>query len=138
MTVSVQVKPAPAPNAPTYGSGTFTIHFTVPMGEPCAVTAPAGEGFIFTGEDSAYKEKPYSFTVKAAEGYDGTDMVVKVNNEVVKGENGTYTVASVSDDLIITVEGIVKKEVCSITAPTGEGFTFTGAATVYKERLRNR
>ena len=132
MTVSVQVKPAPAPNAPTYGSGTFTIHFTVPMGEPCAVTAPAGEGFIFTGENSAYKEKPYSFTVKAAEGYDGTDMVVKVNDEVVKGENGTYTIASVSDDLIITVEGIVKKEVCSITAPTGEGFTFTGAATVYK------
>lgn len=132
MTVSVQVKPSPAPNAPVVGTGTFTINFSVPMGESYTVTAPTGEGFVFSGEKTVYAGRAYTFTVKAAEGYDGTSMVVKVNGDPVEGVNGTYTVENVSGDMVITVEGIVKKEVCTITAPVGEGFTFTGAETVYK------
>lgn len=132
MSVSLQVKAASAPNAQLLGTGTFTINFSVPMGESYTVTAPAGEGFVFNGEKTAFAGRAYTFTVKTAEGYDGTDMVVKVNGEAVTGENGTYTVEAVAGDLAITVEGIVKKEVCTITAPVGEGFTFTGAETVYK------
>ncbi len=131
-TVTLQAKPVAAPNAPVVGTGTFTVNFTVEMGEVFAVTPPTGEGFTFDGEATAGKNQDYSFTIAVNEGYDESNMVVKVNDEVTEGDNGRYTVSNVTEELIITVEGIIKKEVCNITAPTGEGFTFTGDATCYK------
>ena len=130
--VTVQAKAAPAPNAHVYGQGTFTVNFTVIMGESYSVTAPEGEGFTFSGSDTVFEGSDYSFGIAVDEAYDGSAMTVKVNGETVSGTNGSYTVSDVKSDLVITVEGLVKKEVCSITAPEGEGFTFTGAASVYK------
>ena len=130
-TVSVQAKPAPQPNAPVLGSGTFTVNFSVEAGETFAVTAPIGEGFTFDGDEVARKGRDYTFKITANEGYDTSNAIVKVNGEVVDGTDGTYKVESASEELIITVEGITKKDVYSITAPTGEGFTFMGAETVY-------
>lgn len=128
MTYSFTVRMGPQ----LVASGSYTINFSIPMGEACTVTAPSGEGFTFTGKDSAYKDSAYSFQIAVNEGYDGSNMVVKVNGDPVEGDNGTYTVASVPGELVITVEGVVAKEVCNITTPVGEGFTFTGAETVYK------
>ena len=129
--VTIQAKAAPVPNAPVLGTGTFTVNFTVEAGETYEVTAPTGEGFIFVGEDTAGKDRDYTFEITANEGYDASGVIVKVNGDIVNGTDGTYKVESVSKDLVITVEGITKKEVCNITAPAGEGFTFTGAETVY-------
>lgn len=131
-TVAVQAKANPAPNVPPIGTGTFIVNFSVEMGEVYNVTTPTGEGFTFVGEAIVGKNQDYTFTISINEGYDGTDMVVKVNGEAVEGNNGTYTVTSVTEELSITVEGIEKKEICNITTPTGEGFTFAGNSTVYK------
>ena len=131
-TVAVQIKAAPAPNAPVYGTGTFTVNFSVEVGEVYDVTLPDGEGFTFDGETTAGKNQDYSFKININEGYDGSAMVVKVNENVITSNNGVYTVTDVTESLVITVEGIVKKEVLTITKPTGDGFTFTGADTVYK------
>ncbi len=111
---------------------TYTINFTVPMGDAYDISLPSGEGYTVTGSKTVYEGGTYSFKVEAAEGYDGSNMVVKVNGEAVTGNNGSYTVENVTENLEITVEGIVKKEVCTITAPTGDGYTFSGSATAYK------
>ena len=130
-TASVTVSFRPAPNAPVF-SNTFTVNFTVIKGETYAVTPPTGEGFTFEGSLDASKDKDYSFNIVVNEGYDGTNMVVMVNGKEISASDGKYTVPSVSEDLVITVEGIVKKEVLTITKPAGDGFTVTGADTVYK------
>ena len=113
-------------------SATYTINFSVVQGDSYNVSIPTGEGFSVTGNSKVYAGANYGFTVTVAEGYDATNLVVKVNGEAIEGSNGNYAVANVSGDLVITVEGIVEKERCTVTAPTGEGFTFTGAAMVYK------
>ena len=130
-TASVTVSFRPAPNAPVF-SNTFTVNFTVIKGETYAVTPPTGEGFTFEGSLDASKDKDYSFNIVVNEGYDGTNMVVMVNGKEISASDGKYTVPSVSEELVITVEGVVKKEVLIITKPTGDGFTITGADTVYK------
>ena len=65
--------------------------------------------------------------VESAMSGDGTG-----SENVSSMSDGKYTVPSVSEELVITVEGVVKKEVLTITKPIGEGFTFSGADTVYK------
>ena len=65
------------------------------------VTAPAGEGFTFSGESSVLGGSSYSFTVAPN---DGVAVTVKVNGEEITGENGTYTVENVDSVLVITVE----------------------------------
>ena len=112
--------------------GSYTINFSIPMGEECQVTPPSGEGFSFTSGGAAYKDQSYTFRVAVNEGYDGTNMVVKVNGEVLEGSDGAYTVESVSGDLVITVEGIVKKELCAVTLTAGEGYTISSSDTPYK------
>ncbi len=131
-TVNVTCKPASAGNAPVLGTGTFTVNFSVIKGEVYAVTAPSGEGFTFDGSSEASKDRDYSFNITINEGYDGSAMVVKVNGNEISASDGKYTVPAVSEELVITVEGVVKREILNITAPEGEGFTFSGADTVYK------
>ena len=114
------------------GTATYTVNFSVPVGEAVTVTPPTGEGFTFTGKESAYKDQDYTFTVSVSEGYDGTDMVVSVNGEAVDGDNGTYTVVSVSGDLTITVEGVVAKEKYSVTLTEGDGYTISSDDVPYK------
>ena len=130
-TINCSITAIIPPSRPV-ASGGYTIQFSMPMGESYNVTAPTGEGFTFTGKNTANEGSDYSFQIAVDNAYDDSNMLVKVNGEPVQAINGTYTVANVSGNLAITVEGIIKKEVCTITAPAGEGFTFTGAATVYK------
>ena len=113
-------------------TATYTINFTIPMGTAHTVTPPTGDGFTFTGADSVHEGRDYTFSVTVNEGYDGTNMVVKVNDTEVTGNNGAYTVEAVSQDLIITVEGVVPKEICTVTLTQGEGYTISGDAASYK------
>lgn len=71
--------------------------------------------YTVTGEKYAAVDGTYTFTVAAKDGYDGTNMVVKVNDTEVTAVDGKYTVEKVSSDLTITVEG-VKKIVAGLKA----------------------
>ena len=71
--------------------------------------------YTVTGEKYAAVDGTYTFTVAAKDGYDGTNMVVKVNDAEVTAVDGKYTVEKVSSDLTITVEG-VKKIVAGLKA----------------------
>ena len=71
--------------------------------------------YTVTGEKYAAVDGTYTFTVAAKDGYDGTNMVVKVNDTEVTAGDGKYTVEKVSSDLTITVEG-VKKIVAGLKA----------------------
>ena len=64
--------------------------------------------YTVTGEKYAAVDGTYTFTVAANEGYDGTNMVVKVNDAEVTAVDGKYTVEKVSSDLTITVSGVKK------------------------------
>ncbi len=94
----------------------FKVNDVDYLGKPIAVTRTVGCNVSWT-EDAAYTvtgEKlvavgsNYSFTVVANEGYDATNMVVKVNGNEVTGTDGSYTVENVSSDLTITVEGVTE------------------------------
>ena len=95
------------------------------------VTLPQGDGYTVTGAATVKEGEDYSFTVEVAEGYDATNMVVKVNNETVTAVDGVYTVKAVSADLTVTVEGVVKKSTeadtpfISIVTDSGEEVTWS-------------
>ena len=101
----------------------FKVNDVDYLSKPIAVTRTVGCNVSWT-EDAAYTvtgEKlvavgsNYSFTVAANEGYDATNMVVKVNGNEVAGTDGSYTVENVSSDLTITVEGVTKKVLKPVT-----------------------
>ena len=77
-----------------------TVGFHVSWTEDAAYT--------ITGEKYAYWGNAYTFTVAANEGYDATNMVVKVNGKEITGTDGKYTTAEVFADQTITVEGVTK------------------------------
>jgi len=74
------------------------------------VTLPEGEGYTVNGETSVTEGEDYTFTVTVSEGYDGTNMVVKVNDTQVTGSDGSYRVEAVAGHLTVTVEGVVPVE----------------------------
>ena len=95
-----------------------------------AVTLPEGDGYEVRGENKVVYGEDYTFEVIKAEGYDKSELTVKVNgNAVEKGENGKYTVKAVKENLVITVEG-AKKNTYTVTLPTSVAFTATGKNTV--------
>ncbi len=94
-----------------------------------SVSLPTGEGYTATGEATVKQGESYAFTVTLEEGYTKSELLVKANDTVLTGENGTYTVSNVQGDLVITVEG-VRKNTYTVTKPTGQGFQFQGEGSV--------
>ncbi len=89
-----------------------------------------GDGYEVRGENKIVYGEDYTFEVIKAEGYDKSELTVKVNgNAVEKGENGKYIVKAVKENLVITVEG-AKKNTYTVTLPTSVAFTATGKNTV--------
>lgn len=71
------------------------------------VTLPTGTGYTVTGDPYAPAEGDYHFTVTMTPGYSADAMEVTVNGEsVTAGEDGTYTVSSVTQALTIEVSGV--------------------------------
>ena len=94
---------------------TNTYTLTVTRAEH-SVTIPTSESYLVTGEEAAVDGADYTFKVGVDYRYEATDdFAVKVNGEVVTGENGTYTVKNVTTDLVITVEGVTKKILKPVT-----------------------
>lgn len=82
-----------------------------------SVTLPTGEGYAVVGESEAVYGEDYTFTVNAVAGYSVKDAVVKSGDVTLTGVNGTYTVANVTANVVITVENVVKlQDYVSVTA----------------------
>lgn len=97
-----------------------------------SVSIPSGEGYTVVGEANVKEGEDYSFQVNIANGYNGTDMVVKVNGNTVVKTGNVYVVNSVSGNLVITVTGVKKNapDTYTVTLPSGNGFTASGETTV--------
>ena len=97
-----------------------------------SVSIPSGEGYTVVGAASVKEGENYSFQVNIANGYNGTDMVVKVNGNTVVKTGNAYVVNSVSGNLVITVTGVKKNapDTYTVTLPRGNGFTASGETTV--------
>ncbi len=97
-----------------------------------SVSIPSGEGYTVVGAASVKEGEDYSFQVNIANGYNGTDMVVKVNGNTVVKTGNAYVVNSVSGNLVITVTGVKENapDTYTVTLPSGNGFTASGETTV--------
>lgn len=97
-----------------------------------SVSIPSGEGYTVVGAASVKEGEDYSFQVNIANGYNGTDMVVKVNGNTVVKTGNAYVVNSVSGNLVITVTGVKKNapDTYTVTLPSGNGFAASGETTV--------
>ena len=94
------------------------------------VTLPENPvGFAFNGATTVVEGKNYEFTVTISEGYKANSkFAVKVNGTVVTEAEGKYTITNVTENLVVTVEGVGK--VYNVTLPTDTvGFTVSGEAT---------
>ncbi len=99
------------------------------------VTFTTGDGYTFAGGRVVESGKDYAFTVKIADGYEkSAEFAVKANGKVLAEKDGKYTVSAVTENITVTVTGVVKKAApivkYSVTLPTGEGYTVTGATEV--------
>ena len=70
------------------------------------VTIPTGEGFTFEGSSTVKQNENYSFKIKAKAGYDISDIVVKVNGNVLPLNSNSYLYYNVQSDLTIEVSGV--------------------------------
>lgn len=87
------------------------------------VTLPEGDGYTATAQEGSaspvYAGKSYSFIVEIADGYlaDTESFAVKANGEVLTCTNSEkdvtyyYTVENITEDIVITVEGVVSDAV---------------------------
>lgn len=64
-----------------------------------------------------------SFKIVAANGYNASKAVVKANGVVLTPVNGEYTITSVTDNVAITVDGVVVSEY-TVTNTVPQGVTF--------------
>ncbi len=99
------------------------------------VTLTTGEGYTLSGDKSVEEGKDYTFTLTIADGYEkSAEFAVKANGKVLAEKDGKYTVSAVTENITVTVTGVVKKAAPivkhSVTLPTGEGYTVTGATEV--------
>ncbi len=93
-----------------------------------------GATVIPTSPDVTVKRgEDFTFRVELQEGYSKTDdFAVKANGEVLaENEDGTYTVSDVTDNQVITLEGIA-----DITAPEIEIFLNGEEATIQADEDR--
>ena len=81
-----------------------TINLTLPAIEGATTTPAAGTYEIEEGEG-------FSFVIVLDEDYDQSKPIVKVNGKVLEPDaDGVYQLTRLSDDVNITIEGIVKNE----------------------------
>ena len=95
-----------------------------------SVTLSSGEGYVLEGAATAEQGATYRFTLTIEEAYDKSEITVKANGREIFAESDgvTYTVANVTENLTITVEG-VELNTYEVKIPAGEGYTVTGEST---------
>lgn len=95
----------------------FTISEPAPEPTYYSITLPSVEGAATSPAAGTYWEtegSSFSFSLTLDPAYDQSKPEVKANGQVVSpSENGTYTIANISGDVTITIEGIAEN------TPTG-------------------
>lgn len=95
----------------------FTISEPAPEPTYYGITLPSVEGATTSPAAGTYWEyegSSFSFSLTLDPAYDQSKPEVKANGQVVTpSENGTYTIANISEDVTITIEGIAEN------TPTG-------------------
>lgn len=110
-----------------------TFNFSLAEGVSYSVTMPENPvGFTVIGNEKVYEGDDYSFSVNVSEGYDGSDMAVMVNGEIVDAVNGVFTVENVCEALEILVIGVTVKEQYEVVLNSGNGYTISSTDTPYK------
>ena len=103
----------------TANGGTVTTDVYITVMPGYSVTLPTTQtGYTLTAStDEVLWNGSVTFTFTLAEGYSKlSNFAVYVNgNEVALDDDGTYTVANVNENLVVTVEGVA-----DVTAPTAE------------------
>ena len=96
--------PDPDPDPDPTPDPELTINLTLPAIEGATTTPAAGTYEIEEGEG-------FSFVIVLDEDYDQSKPIVKVNGKVLEPDaDGIYQLTRLSDDVTITIEGIVKNE----------------------------
>lgn len=95
----------------------FTISEPAPEPTYYGITLPSVEGATTSPAAGTYWEyegSSFSFSLTLDPAYDQSKPEVKANGQVVTpSDNGTYTIANISEDVTITIEGIAEN------TPTG-------------------
>lgn len=101
-----------------------TVNTPVPEPDPTPdpiilyrVTIPQVEGATVLTYGSMYVEEweDFSFRIHIQEGYDATNMSVKANGtELLPDARGLYTIEHITDNVTVTITGIVKETPTSI------------------------
>lgn len=90
---------------------TVTVEGITAIPNTYTVTLVDGVGYTIAAADGSSpvtEGGSFSFTVMVNNGYEGTP-VVKANDTELTAENGVYTIANISADQTVTVEGITVK-----------------------------
>ncbi len=90
------------------------------------VQLPESELYSVHGAAFVGQNQRYSFTVSYAEGCTDSTPTVKINGKAAAAENGVYSVENVTEDLLITVEGVELNRF-QVTLPSGTGYTLSGS-----------
>ncbi len=94
------------------------------------VTLPTnGVGYTVDGAATVQHGATYTFTVTLDEAYNKSDITVKANGIIVEAVSGSYSVASVTEALTITVEGVLENSY-TVSVPTSAQYTVEGANSV--------
>lgn len=72
---------------------------TITYGSAIGATITYSKETVMSGDS-------YTFTIAISEGYDGSNMIVKVNGKEVTANNGQYTVTDVKEDQIVSISGV--------------------------------
>lgn len=76
---------------------------------PVNITLTPGDGYTLTGETRVAYGSDYRFTLEIGSAYGKAEtFAVKANGEpLTAGEDGSYTVSDLTENLVITVEGVL-------------------------------
>lgn len=90
---------------------------------PYLVTMTNGTGYTLTATEGSKSRVPeggtFSFTVAIANGYNGSNMSVKANGNVLTASNGVYTITNITANQTVTVEGVVANKIVVNITGTG-------------------
>ena len=94
------------------------------------ITLPADNAYIITpsGSHTVKEGESFAFNIQLVGEYVNSNIIVKANGTVLSGSEGCYTLESVSENITIAIEGIVKTKY-SITFPQGAGYSFNVSST---------
>ena len=98
------------------------------------VNLPISDIYTVLGSPVVGYGLDYTFALELAVGCIECEPVVKVNDQVITPDkDGNYTIANVTENLTVTVEGVELKSY-PVTLPEGEGYTIIGEPVAYYGR----